>query len=232
MPKIIFIVCGVYREENIGAIARAIKTMGFDALYLANPKCDHLSSKSKSIAFRSNDILENAITFNKLENAIKNIDFVIGTSAKKRNVHEDYHLAEDLPSIITAKGSSIATVGIVFGGEESGLTNQELSLCHIISTIPMRQKYPSLNLGQAVMVFATFLSKLSLNSYETKKQNSITEHEYPVIREKAKRILEDINLDTNNNIYQRIMERLSLLKKDDINLFHSFCKFYYKKHKI
>ncbi len=229
MLKIVFIIVGIYREENAGAIARAMKTMGIESLRLVSPKCNHTGSKALSTAHGSRDILEKASVFDNLEAAIKDLDLIIGTTAKKRSVHEDYHWVDDLSSIILDKDDSISTAGIVFGREESGLTNQELSICHLVSTIPMYSNYPSLNLGQAAMVYATFLSKITLNC-KRKTRKEIEDVELPVIRDKANQILTDVGIDPEGILYPRIMERLMLLKKDDINLFHSFCKFYLKKY--
>ncbi len=229
MVKIVFVFVGIYRQENAGAIARAMKTMGIEFLRLVNPKCNHTGSKALSTAHGSKDILERAVVFDSLEDALKDLDLIIGTTAKKRSVHEDHHWIDDLPSIILDKGNAIRTVGIVFGREESGLTNRELSMCHLVSTIPMYRNYPSLNLGQAAMVYATYLSKITLTC-KKKSVKDAKEAELPVIRDKANQILTDVGIDPDGILYPRIMERLMLLKKDDINLFHSFCKFYLKKY--
>lgn len=229
MPEIIFILVNAAREENIGASARALKTMGINSLYLVSPLANHMGDKARATAHASHDILEKAKIFDSLPDAIQGVDLVIGSTAKKRSVAHTYHLVEDLPKIIENKGSAVARIAIVFGGEESGLSNEQLSHCHMLSTIPMFRKYPSLNLGQSVMVYATYLSKLTLNWKQKTRRTPVTS-ELPIIREKAKQLLDDVNLKSNNLIYPRIMERLMMLEKDDINLFHSFCKYYLKKY--
>ncbi len=93
----------------------------------------------------------------------------------------------------------------------------------------MAARYPSLNLGQAVMVYAAALSKITLK-LAAKKQHAVTGDELRVVREKAKQVLADAEIPENHIIYRRIMERLMLLGIDDIHLFHSFCKFYLKKY--
>ncbi len=229
MPEIIFILVNPAREENIGAAARALKTMGIEKLFLVNPLTNHQGEKARATAHASGDILEQARVFLTLDQAIKGIDLVIGSTAKKRNVAETYVLAEELPRVILDKGDTIGTVAIVFGGEESGMSNEQLSCCHILSTIPMVNKYPSLNLAQSVMVYATYVSKLTLQ-WTKKEDTKPVKAELPVIREKAEQILHDVKLMPDNLIYTRIMERLMLLNKDDINLFHSFCKYYLTKY--
>lgn len=229
MPEIIFILVNAAREENIGASARALKTMGIKKLYLVNPLTNPLGEKARATAHASLDVLEGARIFNHFSEAIQNIDLVIGSTAKERIVSQTFHPVEDLAEIILNKGNTIDRVAIVFGGEESGLSNEHLSLCHMLSTIPMYSKYPSLNLGQSVMVYATYLSKITL-SWKEKATNKPATAELSVVREKAKQILDDVNLQPDNLIYPRIMERLMTFEKDDINLFHSFCKYYLKKY--
>jgi tRNA/rRNA methyltransferase len=229
MKEVIFILANAAREENIGAAARAIKTMGISNLYLVAPIANHLGERSLATAHGSIDILEKVKIFSSLSDAIEGIDLVIGSTAKKRSVAQVYNPVDDLPQIILDKGNTIKNVAIVFGGEESGLSNEQLAQCHFLSTIPMYRKYPSLNLAQSVMVYATYLSKVTLQ-WKKKSIDPPVEAELPIVREKARQILGDVDMQPDNLIYRRIMERLMLLNKDDINLFHSFCKFYLKKY--
>ncbi len=229
MPELTFVLVNAAREENIGASARALKTMGITNLKLVTPLTNHLGEKARATAHASHDILENAEVYSTLQEAIQHADLVIGSTAKKRNVSDTYHPVEELSQIILDKGNTISQVAMVFGGEESGLSNKQLSQCHLFSTIPMVNNYPSLNLAQSVMVYATYLSKITL-SWKKKTNHSPGVSELPVVREKAMQILQDVELHPDNLIYSRIMERLMLFNKDDINLFHSFCKYYLKKY--
>ena len=229
MAELTFVLVDAARQENIGAAARAMNTMGIFRLFLVNPLTDPLGERARATAHGSVEILENAMLFQNLEKAIGDMDFVIGSTAKKRNVAEVFHPVENLPQIILDKENTIKKVAIVFGGEESGLSNEQLGLCHLLSTIPMYRPYPSLNLGQAVMVYATHLSKISL-TWKNKISESPAEAELPIVRNKARQILQDVNLSPDNIIYPRIMERLMYMNKDDVNLFHSFCKYYLKKY--
>lgn len=229
MYEIVFILVLPAREENVGAAARAMKTMGFADLRLVNPQCNHLGERSRVTAHSSTDILENAKVYNSLAAARHDISLLIGSAAKKRNVAQEYHLVEDLPAIIRAKGDTAPVTGIVFGSEESGLSNEDLAQCDLLSTIPMIRKYPSLNLGQAVMVYSVYLSKLNL-VYARKKKRPVSQDELQVVKQKATQVLADVGLDSEGIIFPNIMERLMLLNKDDLNLFHSFCKFYLKKY--
>ncbi len=201
--------------ENIGAAARAIKTMGFSSLRLVNTKA-HLDEKASWLAHASNEILENAQVFNSLKEATQDIDWIIGTSAKKRRVNEDYYPSHKINELIKAKASSIKNMAIVFGREESGLTNEELKLCDIVTSVPMKTIYPSLNLAQSVMIYAYTLSMLE---YDDEKPDSKTNQaELNILKTKTENILAEIGFIKDSNIYNRIMERLMILGETDIHL--------------
>ncbi len=216
---VVFILVEPAVAENIGAAARAIKTMGFDKLYLVNP-CNHLSGPARWLAHASNDILENAKVFSSLPEASQEIDYIIATSAKPRHVKADFFPIDDLFEIIMKKGSSINTVAIVFGREESGLTNDEIGLCDLLSFVPMKNLYPSLNLAQSVMLYAYMFSGLNHSSKTMKNEPS---QGYPIIKSKAEKALEQMDFVQNSNIYNRILERLAFLSEDDLHLVHSIC---------
>jgi tRNA/rRNA methyltransferase len=215
--------------ENIGAAARAIKTMGFMALRLVAPAA-HLDVRARTLAHGSADILENAEIFETLEEALNDLDYIIGTSAKRKSAHHDYHAAADLPAIIREKGAAIRRVGLLFGKEESGLSNAQLGLCDIVSYISLHQPYPSLNLSQAIMVYAYILS--SLHHLPPKKlDETSTNLSYRALKEKTTTILKNMGVSENITLHNRIMERLALLNADDINLVHSIANAYTDKLK-
>ncbi|MCG8411165.1 MAG: tRNA/rRNA methyltransferase [Bacteroidales bacterium] len=201
--------------ENVGAAARAIKTMGFDSLRLINTKA-HLNKKASWLAHASTDILEKSQEYETLKEALVDIDWVIGTSAKRRRVNEDYYSSTQINELIAAKAGSIRNLAIVFGREESGLTNAELKLCDIITSVPMKTTYPSLNLAQSVMIYAYTLSMLNYN--DSKKEDEINGTELNILKNQTENILQKIGFTENSNIYNRIMERLMILGETDIHL--------------
>lgn len=105
--------------ENLGSVARAMKTMGFEHLILVNP-CDYKSDPASWLAVGSEDILNNASVFEYFDEAVYDMDFIIGTSSKKRQVKFDYYEAEKIPVMIREKGNSIHSVALVFGREDYG----------------------------------------------------------------------------------------------------------------
>ncbi|MFC2121909.1 tRNA/rRNA methyltransferase, partial [Bacteroidota bacterium] len=207
--------------ENIGAAARAIKTMGFNSLRLVNP-CNHLAEPARWLAHGSIELLEEAGVFNTFDQAVEDIDFIIGTTSKIRTIKQDYYPANKIYSLIQDKKESIKNLALVFGGEESGLSNKILKKCHIASSIPMKSKYPSLNLAQSVMVYAYSVSGLD-NTIPESTDNINQILSYKELRSKTKEILNKIDIKSSTNIHSRIMERMAILGQDDINLLHSIC---------
>lgn len=216
--QIHFILVEPRQPENVGASARAIKTMGFKSLRLVNP-CEYLDINARKLAHGSNEILENASVYASLKEAIGDADFVIGTTAKKRTVKNDYYPAPAILKYIENKGSAISSVAMVFGREDTGLNNEELALCHLLSSVPIYQKYPSLNLAQAVMIYAYSLSPLVIK--RNKPSLKVDESELNTLKKRVTSILASVDLGPDKLIYPRIMERLSTLGEDDIHLLHS-----------
>ena len=217
---IYFILVEPATPENIGAAARAIKTMGFENLRLVNP-CNHLSEPARWLAHGANEILEKAEIFTTFRDAINDMDLVIGSSAKQRIVKNDYHPVSFLPDMMKKKGKTVRRTAIVFGREDSGLRNEELKLCDLISTVPLKTGFPSLNLAQAVMIYAYELSKLEDGiSAQTPEKDP---EGLKLLKQKVSKILLENGFRENSAIYPRILERLMLLDEGDIHLLHSVC---------
>ncbi len=217
--KITYILVEPAVPENIGAAARAIKMMGFDSLYLVNPG-NHLADKARWLAHASNEILENAHVFSSLTEAVVGFDFIIGTTAKNRSVSGEYISSRNLNSFLKEKGDLLQSVAVVFGREESGLTNAELDLCNIASYVPLSNPYPSINLAQSVMIYAYALSE-NVEKNADEADNGSSDASFQKLISKAAYMLQDLGFKDDTLIYGRIMERLALLGETDINLLHS-----------
>lgn len=225
--KISFILIEPAVPENVGAAARAMKTMGFSDMRLVNP-CDHLSGPARWLAHASNEILENATVYSSFEAAIADVDFVVGTSAKDRLVKEDYYSTRELVNQITHKAGSIHHLAIVFGREDSGMRNAELKQCDLVSTVPLQATYPSLNLAQAIMIYAYELGQIKQNNPE-EAANLVNENSFKSLKAKSSQLLLELGFQEESAIYPRILERLNTLGEGDIRLLHSVCNKYFEQ---
>ncbi len=136
--------------ENIGAAARAMKNMGIRRLLLVNPKNFDLTRVSKMATGSSIDVVNEIEIFEDLLEALGPYEYVVGATARlgahRPALTNPGRLARNLVSI-----SQKNRVALMFGPEDSGLSNHHLRYCHSIATIPTAD-FSSLNLAQAVMV--------------------------------------------------------------------------------
>lgn len=147
------------QSGNIGAVARAMKNMGLSRLYLVNPG-DHTSGTARAMAHGSGDILYGALVVDSLTRALEGTAFVVGTSHRQRR--EFSVICDPRTAAEHLLGLPEGTEGaIVFGREETGLTNAELQLCQMVSRAPSAVQYPSLNLSQAVLIYGYELYQAS-----------------------------------------------------------------------
>jgi tRNA/rRNA methyltransferase len=154
--EVVFILVEPARPANVGAAARALKTMGFSALWLVNA-CD-LSGEARWLAHESTELLDQARHFDSLAAALAEVDFSIASTARRRLDHDDYLTPQECRNALAGKSNSVRRAAMVFGREASGLTGEELALCDAATRIPLPVSQPSLNLAQAVMLYAWELS--------------------------------------------------------------------------
>ncbi len=221
--------------ENVGASARAIKTMGFSSLFLVNSRL-HLEKKALWLAHGANDILDNARLFPTLAEAIKGMDLVIGTTAKHRTVKHGHYPGPEIKKLFSNKGNAVKEAAIIFGREDTGLRNKELAFCDVITGIPMEAPYPSLNLSQAVMLFAWLLSPHSGTS-ETQGTPGLPNDSLPPagmgkLKGKITQLFEQTGNASTSRFYKKLMERMALLGRRDINLLHFMCEMLLGEKKI
>lgn len=135
---------------NIGGVARAMKNMGLEHLYLVAPR-KYPDAEATARASGADDVLERAIVCDTLEAALADCAMVYGTSARLRSIRWPQLNPHAAASQINEE-SHQGQVAIVFGRENSGLSNEELDACHSLIHIPTNSEYSSLNLAAAVQV--------------------------------------------------------------------------------
>lgn len=137
---------------NIGAAARAMKTMGIVSLYLVNPK-RFPDAEAEAMASGASDLLESARVCASLAQALQGTVYALAVSARRRELaHASVEARSAAPLLLAA--AQRGPVAIVFGTEMSGLTNEEVLQCQAATHIPADPEYSSLNLAAAVQVMA------------------------------------------------------------------------------
>lgn len=137
---------------NIGATARAMKTMGFSKLILVNPKFFPDEWASSRATTHAVDILENARVVPTLADALSDMHLVIGTSAQSRHLPWPMLTTREVGPKVSSVARSGQRIALVFGREREGLHNNELQLCHYHVEIPTSPECRALNLAAAVQV--------------------------------------------------------------------------------
>ncbi len=145
------VLCQTSHPGNIGAAARAMKTMGITQLHLVDPK-KFPDREANALACNAIDLLEHAHVCATLEEALTGCSLVIGLSARKRQLSHELVSARVAAQRASAMAASGQQIALVFGTEMSGLSNAELDLCQLLAMIPTNPNFSSLNVAAAVQV--------------------------------------------------------------------------------
>lgn len=167
LDSIKIVLCQTSHPGNIGAAARAMKTMGLKHLVLVKPK-DFPSEEAMVRSSGALDVLENAQVVDTVEEALKDCRLVIGTSSRNRALPWPLIEPREMGELIQQQKEA-RPVAIMFGRESTGLLNEELQLCHYHVNIPANPEYMSLNLASAVQLIAyevRLASKITVGSAE------------------------------------------------------------------
>jgi tRNA/rRNA methyltransferase len=140
--------------ENIGMVARAMANFGLSELRLVAPRNGWPKKGAHSAASGATHVLEEAKLYATVEAAIGDLGYVLATTARNRGQMKRVYAPEAAMVETHRRCAQEQTVGILFGRERVGLTNDEVSLADAIITFPVDPQFSSLNLAQAVLLVA------------------------------------------------------------------------------
>lgn len=238
-------------EGNVGAICRSMANFNFENLVLVNPRCNLEKDDFFKRAKHSKDVIKKI----KVVKKIPKYDILVGTTAQissgynlGRSVVSLEYLVDNINKLKSTKKSSQNKIGILFGREGDGLTNEELSNCDLIVTINSSLSYPTLNLSQAVTIILYELSKnltnekrkvckdkKTINEKFQKKEFVMSKIEFASKQEKErllKLIFESLELieenkekrTTEKKIWKSIIGKSFLSKREVLGLMRFFRK--------
>lgn len=224
--KLYFVLVAPARPANVGAAARAMKTMGFDAMRLVASRV-HEEEEASWVAHGAQEILTSAEAFDTLPEALVDMDLVIATTARERGRYQHYLTPGEIREQIRSK-PSLGKVAIVFGCEESGLSNEQLAEVDLISYLPLKVSYPSLNLGQAIMLYAYEMSQLmdelNADNAAVVAENFDNAGQVRVLKSKTAELLGELGVSQDEKLHQWVMDRVPMLPQRDLNMLHLLCK--------
>ena len=135
--------------ENIGSSARAIKNFSFSKLRIVNPRGDWPNHKAIATSVGARNILKKTRIYKSINNSVGDLDKVFAATSRIRKVNKKIISIYDL----TKKIKNKQRIGIIFGPEASGLSNDELNCADYLVKIPANKKFSSLNLSHSVIIF-------------------------------------------------------------------------------
>lgn len=169
---------------NIGAAARAMKTMGLSRLYLVNPK-SFPNPHADAMATGATDVLESAVVCGSLAEALSGTISATALTSRRRDLATAPTWARQAASNLIAETAQ-GEVALVFGNETAGLSNEEVSLCKHWALIPTSAEYKSLNLAQAVQILCY---ELRLAAVDVGAPPRVTEEGEPASHEEVEALI-------------------------------------------
>ena len=153
LNNIYFILVRPQMGENIGSVARAIKNFNITKLRIVNPRCIWPNQKALVTSVGAKDVLKSSKIYNSIEKSIGDLDIVFASTSRIRKVNKKIISILDLKNKVKKKQK----IGIIFGPEASGLTNDEISYADYLVKIPTSKKFSSLNLSHSAIIFCFHL---------------------------------------------------------------------------
>lgn len=205
------------RPENIGAAARAMKTMGFSELRIVNSQA-WKDPAAYRVAHGATEILDNVQEYPDLASALVDVGFSVATTARSRAKYRYYATPQQAEVLLKEKQQWLGRMALIFGCEESGLSNEDLELADLLTGIPMAVEYPSLNLGQAVMVLCYQFSSLMQVSAAAPSQAD--PQQLQALRARFHRLLARLEVSDDQKMTDWLDQRLGLLEQRDSAMLH------------
>ncbi len=226
--KIRFVLIGTTEPGNIGAAARALKSMGFRRLALVNPVEPWRTDHAIAMSHGAEEVLGGAEVYGSLDAALADCTWVVGTTRRDRR---------DKARVITPRtwSDQLAKLGpdeeiaILFGPEKTGLTNDDILRCRRIVTAPSPVDYPSLNLAQSVMLLS-YESSLALRRVPAAGDGPLL-----ATHDEMERMYDHLDRALRANRFEekkrrRLLKHLRLIlhraemRRDDVLSFHTLAR--------
>ena len=164
-----FLLVNPQLPENIGFCARALKNFGFRKLDIINPKEKWPNKKAIATSVGARDIIKNTKVYSSLKIASNKYDIIYASTARKRDINKKHLSFEKF--IESIKKNRNKKIGILFGPEASGLSNEDIGYSNFIFKIPVHKKFESLNLSHSLIIVCFEIFKLIKPSFFKKNKD-------------------------------------------------------------
>ena len=161
-PQPCFVLVRPQMGENIGAAARAMWNFGLDRMRVVAPRDGWPNEKAVAMASGAGRLLDEAQLYESTRDAIEDCTFVLATTARSRDLTKPVYSPEQAMKVVRERVAKGEKVAVLFGPERAGLENEDIVQANGIITVPVNPEFPSLNLGQCVL----------LTGYEWRRQTT------------------------------------------------------------
>jgi tRNA/rRNA methyltransferase len=222
---------------NVGSVARCAKNMGIEnVIVVGNPQLDAEEMKTMATHVAA-DVVDNIRYVDHIAEALAGFHYIVGTTSRRGNargpVVSPREMADRLPEIAVNN-----EVALLFGPEDTGLTNDELRFCHLVVAIPASSRFKSINLSHAAMILCYEIFVSRAEPVEAFTPRMATSAELEGMYEQMKALLTEIGfLNPQNPDYwmmyiRRLLSRTKLFSKE-VKIIRGICRKieWYAKHK-
>ena len=230
MENIAIILVRPQLGDNVGSSARVMKNFGITDLRLVAPTCDIPNERAEAIACHAKDIIQNVKIFPNIQSASADLNMIYATSARERNLNKDTVLPSTLEIDFSQK------IGILFGPENNGLSNDEFSLATKAVYIPTSPLYHSINLAQSVGILSYEISKAHVHYKKPRTLNTVgTQENFFILYNRLISELEKRNFfmveHMRDNMERSILNMLTKVQfsEQEIRTFHGIIRCLIKK---
>ncbi len=193
---------------NIGSVARVVKGMGLSQLYLVNPVPFRDVDAAWYMAHGAKDILENCQVVDTLSDALIGIQYLVGTTHRRRDMRLQQPVPAREAAHTIASISQDKPVALLFGREDFGLSTDQVSLCQLTASVPMATKNPSLNLAQAVQIFAYEVFVASLGEVSPDPVDYAAVNALEAFYGRVTRLLDRVGMSPYNHEWETYLKSL------------------------
>ena len=156
LKNIYFILVRPQIGENVGSVARALKNFNITKLRIVSPRCNWPNQKALATSVGAKDILNSCKIYNSIEKSVGDLDVIFASTSRIRKVNKRIISILDLKKKVKVKQK----IGIMFGSEASGLSNNEISYANYALQIPTNPNFKSLNLSHSVIIISQVVYNL------------------------------------------------------------------------
>ena len=200
MARPVIILVSPQMGENIGASARAMKNFGLSDLRIVTPRDGWPSASAEAMSVGAIDIIKNAQIFEDIPSVIADLEYIYAATAAPRDINKNYVLSKDL------KPSS-SKVGIMFGRESSGLSNEEISYANSILRIDTDPEFSSLNIAHSVAV-------VSYEFFKKQNREDLSNDQELATKEELEYFFEHLIGELDNKKFFKVPEKKPIMAQN------------------